>query len=80
MAHVTLGNVAYGCRAAPSICRALEARGTAPALKAAAALRRFVWREHCEEETMRWRSRSRPQAMKHQDVGRAVGLNIWTCW
>jgi len=41
------GNVAYGCRAAPGICAALASRGHGAA---AAAVKRFVWNEHCEEE------------------------------
>ena len=41
------GNVAYGCRAAPGICAALASRGHGAA---AAAVKRFVWNEHCEGE------------------------------
>ena len=46
------GNVAYGCRAAPGICAALASRGHGAA---AAAVKRFVWNEHCEEEKKRSR-------------------------
>ena len=45
----SLGNVAYGCRAAPGVCSALAARGDASSKVAVEAVRGFVWRQHCEE-------------------------------